>query len=49
MTEARESAGPYARRAPGEPCWVSGTVSDLEGKIAIDTGLKRPKLTADLA
>ncbi|ANP49972.1 putative enzyme related to lactoylglutathione lyase [Streptomyces griseochromogenes] len=23
MTEARESAGPHARRAPGTPCWVS--------------------------
>ncbi|MFF7971199.1 VOC family protein [Streptomyces sp. NPDC007905] len=23
MTEARESAGPHARRAPGSPCWVS--------------------------
>ncbi|KUM98332.1 bleomycin resistance protein [Streptomyces yokosukanensis] len=23
MTEAREPAGPHARRAPGTPCWVS--------------------------
>ncbi|MFI9808043.1 VOC family protein [Streptomyces sp. NPDC052301] len=23
MTEARESAGPHARRVPGTPCWVS--------------------------
>ncbi|MFI2205830.1 VOC family protein [Streptomyces sp. NPDC020192] len=23
MTEARESAGPHVRRAPGTPCWVS--------------------------
>ncbi|AOR31664.1 bleomycin resistance protein [Streptomyces fodineus] len=23
MTEAREPAGPHARRAPGAPCWVS--------------------------
>ncbi|MFJ9815334.1 VOC family protein [Streptomyces sp. NPDC101151] len=23
MTEARESAGPHARHAPGTPCWVS--------------------------
>ncbi|MEU0004638.1 VOC family protein [Streptomyces sp. NPDC006314] len=29
MTEARESAGPHARHAPGEPCWVSLMVHDL--------------------
>lgn len=29
MTEARESAGPHARRAPGTPCWVSLMVHGL--------------------
>ncbi|WP_330460286.1 VOC family protein [Streptomyces sp. NBC_00820] len=29
MTEARESAGPYARRAPGTPCWVTLMVHGL--------------------
>ncbi|WP_317445828.1 VOC family protein [Streptomyces collinus] len=29
MTEARESAGPRARRAPGTPCWVSLMVHGL--------------------
>ncbi|MFC9284499.1 VOC family protein [Streptomyces collinus] len=29
MTEARESAGPRARRAPGTPCWVSLMVHEL--------------------
>ncbi|MEU7425520.1 VOC family protein [Streptomyces sp. NPDC040750] len=29
MTEARESAGPYARRAPGGPCWVSLMAHEL--------------------
>ncbi|MES4890437.1 VOC family protein [Streptomyces sp. NPDC096012] len=29
MTEARESAGPNAQRAPGEPCWVSLMVHEL--------------------
>ncbi|MGW2704579.1 VOC family protein [Streptomyces sp. NPDC001340] len=29
MTEARESAGPHARRTPGTPCWVSLMVHGL--------------------
>ncbi|MEW2260074.1 VOC family protein [Streptomyces sp. NPDC047869] len=29
MTEARGSAGPHARRAPGTPCWVSLMVHGL--------------------
>ncbi|WP_225830361.1 VOC family protein [Streptomyces sp. NK08204] len=29
MTEARESAGPYVRHAPGTPCWVSLMVHEL--------------------
>ncbi|ARP72730.1 VOC family protein [Streptomyces pluripotens] len=29
MTEAREPAGPHARRAPGTPCWVSLMVHEL--------------------
>ncbi|PKW10558.1 hypothetical protein SAMN05428944_2249 [Streptomyces sp. 1222.5] len=29
MTEARESAGPHAPRAPGTPCWVSLMVHEL--------------------
>ncbi|MEU1403817.1 VOC family protein [Streptomyces sp. NPDC005728] len=29
MTEAPESAGPHARRAPGAPCWVSLMVHQL--------------------
>jgi predicted enzyme related to lactoylglutathione lyase len=30
MTEAREPAGPHARRLPGTPCWVSLMVHGLE-------------------
>ncbi|WP_381556004.1 VOC family protein [Streptomyces eurythermus] len=30
MTEAREPAGPYARRLPGTPCWVSLMVHGLD-------------------
>ncbi|WP_251095256.1 VOC family protein [Streptomyces sp. Caat 7-52] len=30
MTEARESAGPHARRVPGTPCWVSLMVHGLD-------------------
>ncbi|MEU6092080.1 VOC family protein [Streptomyces sp. NPDC047085] len=29
MTEARESAGPHARRAPGTPCWATLMVHGL--------------------